>query len=396
EQITVGAAENHDYVRHELTAMNGKNVTDRTWTSLGYDTRPDAKLWGANLAEQFGYALEKDPKVIYLTGWNEWIAGRFSEWQGVENAFPDEFNDIASRDIEPSRGELKDHYYYQTVNFIRQYKGVRAIPEPTFAKRIDITSDVSQWADVGPYYAAYIGNTGDREHYGYVGYNYSDSSGRNDIIGAQIARDGEYIYILVECADDITPCTDPLWMNVLLDTEAEGGWEGYDYVINKTAPKDSCTAVLERFTGDGYASEYVADVKMNLNGRYLQLAVRKSDLGISGNSFTLNFSVTDNVHDIGDSGTFSPGKKSVYSKFSGNILEFYTSGDVAPGGRFMYSYISTDENTGAIPEISSAAAPETSDDGGPRKGCGGSAAVTAAAAFAALGGAMCRKKNENE
>ncbi|MCQ2428599.1 MAG: hypothetical protein MJ137_09445, partial [Clostridia bacterium] len=47
EQITVGAAENHDYVRHELPAMNGKNVTARTWTSLGYDPRPDAQPPGA-------------------------------------------------------------------------------------------------------------------------------------------------------------------------------------------------------------------------------------------------------------------------------------------------------------------------------------------------------------
>ena len=52
-------------------------------------------------------------------------------------------------------------------------------------------------------------------------------------------------------------------------------------------------------------------------------------------SDTINFAWTDNVHDEGD-----------YSKFSGDILDFYTSGDVAPGGRFKYSFISTAENSG--------------------------------------------------
>ena len=32
-------------------------------------------------------------------------------------------------------------------------------------------------------------------------------------------------------------------------------------------------------------------------------------------------------------------------------MDFYFSGDVAPGGRFKYSYISSDENTGELPVI---------------------------------------------
>ena len=66
--------------------------------------------------------------------------------------------------------------------------------------------------------------------------------------------------------------------------------------------------------------------------------IKKSDLGISGDDFTINFSWTDNVHDKGD-----------YQKFSGDIMDFYISGDVAPGGRFKYSYISTTENSGNKP-----------------------------------------------
>ena len=93
--------------------------------------------------------------MIFVTGWNEWYVTRREEWNGVPNGMMDEFNDEYSRDIEPSTGDLKDHYYYQLVNFVRQYKGCRPIPTPSAATTIDITQSDAQWAAVEPYYAAY-------------------------------------------------------------------------------------------------------------------------------------------------------------------------------------------------------------------------------------------------
>ena len=104
---------------------------------------------------------------------------------------------------------------------------------------------------------------------GYIGTHYSDYSGRNDIIGAQLARDGEYLYFHVECASDITPYTDPLWMNLYIDCNGQNaGWNTFDYVVNKSAASAD-TVVLERFTGDGYASEKVADCAYTVDGRYM-------------------------------------------------------------------------------------------------------------------------------
>ena len=337
EQITVGISMNHDYKLGMLAAMNGKNIMGRSYTSEGYHTEENAKLYGYNFAEQFEYALAVDPKVVFVTGWNEWRVGRYETWPegsdaAVENAFPDQFNDEFSRDIEPSKGDLKDHYYYQLVNYVRRYKGCEPIPTPSKAVTIDIKAGQEQWKNVLPYYAAYIGNTDDRDAKGYGDTVYTETSGRNDIIGAQIARDGEYIYFNVECFEDITPYTDPLWMTLYIDCDQSNqGWETFDYVINKSAAgKD--TVVLEKFTS-GYASERVADCEYTVDGRYMTVKVKKADLGISGNDFTVNFAWTDNVHDEGD-----------YTKFSGDILDFYISGDVAPGARFKYSYISTEEN----------------------------------------------------
>ena len=343
EQMTVGVAVNHNYVTHEITAMNGQNVMGRSYTSTYPDRYekegPSASLWGYQFSEQFDYALEKDPKVLFVTGWNEWHAWRQPDpWGGanskVNNARVDQFDNEFSRDLEPTKGELKDHYYYLFVNYARRYKGVNPIPEPSVMATIDLGAGQAQWKDVAPYYEAYANNTGDRKSSGYGNHKYTETSGRNDLIGAQVARDDEYVYFNVECAENITPYTDSLWMTLYIDSDQQNqGWETFEYVINKSAASAD-TVVLEKFSGNGYESAKVADCAYTVDGRYMTVKVAKSDLGLSGNDFTINFSWTDNVHDEGD-----------YSKFSGDIMDFYISGDVAPGARFKYSYVSTQQNS---------------------------------------------------
>ena len=339
EQTTVGVAVNHSYVTHDCTAMNkGEDIIGRSYTSDFKDRfikeGDNATLMGYCFSEQFNYALELDPQVIFITGWNEWTAGRHENWGGVENAFPDQFNNEYSRDLEMSKGELQDHYYYLLVNYVRRYKGVNPIPTPSLAQTIDLTKGADQWNTAEPYYAAYIGNTDDRDAAGYGNLHYTETSGRNDIIGARVARDADTVWFYVECNENITPYTDSLWMNLYIDSNQENkGWETFDFIVNKSAASAE-TLVLERFTGNGYDTEKVADVKYKLDGKTLVVEIPKSALGLEGNDYTINFAWTDNVHDEGD-----------YSKFSGDILDFYLSGDVAPGARFKFSYISTGENT---------------------------------------------------
>ena len=339
EQTTVGVAVNHSYITHECTAMNrGEEIIGRSFTS-DYKDRfvkegASATLMGYCFTEQMNYALEQDPQVLFITGWNEWTAGRHESWGGVENAFPDQFNNEYSRDLEMTKGDLKDHYYYLLVNSIRRYKGVNPIPTPSLGQTIDLGAGADQWATAEPYYAAYIGNTSDRDAQGYGSLHYTETSGRNDIIGARVARDAETVWFYVECNEAITPYTDALWMTLYIDSNQENhGWETFDFVVNKSAASAE-TLVLERFTGNGYDTEKVADVRYRVNGKTMMVEIPKSALGLSGNDYTINFSWTDNVHDEGD-----------YSKFSGDILDFYLSGDVAPGARFKFSYISTHENT---------------------------------------------------
>ncbi len=418
EQIAVGTAMNYNYKDRHLTAMSLDYVAGRSYTS-DYPDRyevegSEASKWGYNFAEQWEYALENDPRVVFVTGWNEFRVGREKKFpanveQTDENAisaFVDQFNNEFSRDIEPTKGELKDHYYYQLVNYSRQFKGARAIPTPSVSATIDLSAGQDQWASVEPYYAAYIGNTEDRDADGYGSLHYTETSGRNDIIGAQIARDNEYVYFHVECAEDITPYTDNLWMTLYLDTDQEKqGWETFEYVINKSAASAD-TVVLEKFIGEGYNSEKVADCAYKVDGRYMTVKVAKSDLGLAGNDYTINFSWTDNVHDEGDD-----------TKFSGDIMDFYISGDVAPGARFKYSYISTAENAGndtneteemtqapetnqpaetdpATNDIETETLPEDEDED---KGCKSSVSATIGAAviISAVAVVALKKRKEN-
>ncbi len=170
EQMTVAVAANYNYKTQSGTAMNGEYVTGRSYSSV-YPDRYDkegaeASKYGYYFSEQFDYALEKDPDVVFITGWNEWTAGRHQNWSGVNNAFPDQFINEFSRDIEPTKGALKDHYYYLLVNYVRKYKGCNPIPVPSVKKTIDLAAGTEQWANVEPYYAAYIGNTEDRNRQG--------------------------------------------------------------------------------------------------------------------------------------------------------------------------------------------------------------------------------------
>ncbi len=419
EQMTVGIAQNHDYKHHLLAAMSGNNITGRSYTT-DYENRFDvegaeASKWGYNFAQQWEYALEVDPRVVFVTGWNEWTAGRFEVWPedvgnpaAVENAFPDQYIDEFSRDIEPTKGALQDHYYYQLVNFVRKYKGVRPIPTPTASATIDLNGSVDQWSQVGPYYAAYIGNTDDRDSVAYGDLRYTEYSGRNDIIGSRVARDADNVYFYVECNEDITPYTDPLWMVLYIDSDQQNqGWETFDYVLNKAAPTET-KATLERFTGNGYETETVGEVDYTVNGKYMQVKVPKSMLNISGYDFTVNFTWTDNVHDEDDAGEHG-NTEYKYTRFSGDIMDFYISGDVAPGGRFKFSYISTTENAMGEPaettpadaettpaDAETAEAPtdptETETESG-TNGCGSTLAMGIAALLPAMAAAVLKKKD---
>ena len=336
EQITVGTAINHNFERGIIAPMSyGENIIGRTWTSRGYDTRENAILYGACLAEQWENAIAVDPKIVFVTAWNEWVAMRIDNWpaspEQYQNCFVDQYNAEYSRDCEPSAGILKDHYYYQLTDYIRQFKGTNPIEKATWEKLIDVSGGYGQWDNVGPVYNDYFGLP-DRDALGYKDpttgkrFHYTNDSGRNDIYDAKVARDYENVYFMVRTVEDLTPYTDAYWMRLYLDMgEVDQNWENYEFILNKQNPKNENTATLERFTGNGFETEVVGEVTYSVKGNVLTVCIPKTMLGIPAEQldFQFGFKWTDNTLEDGD------------------IMQWYLNGDVAPVGRFNYCYTTT-------------------------------------------------------
>ncbi|MBR5280800.1 MAG: hypothetical protein IKU26_07545 [Clostridia bacterium] len=289
----------------------------------------DAFVYGLNFQQQWDRVLEQDPDFVFVTGWNEFVAQRRLEWQGTEGGFPDNFDDAFSRDIEPTKGILKDHFYYQLVNNIRKFKGVSKLETSgSVQKTMDITASGDQWADIDLSYDYYTGCTRERKCAGYVGIEYDYNTMRNEIVTAKVAYDQEYIYFMAETKEDLTPSSDPAWMRLLLDTDPTGvspNWEGFEYIINRVSPNGD-EAVIEKSVG-GWNFEQVGTAKFSVSGKMLQIAVPRRAVGLAGeNDVKFSFKWADN--------TVTPED----GVDSGDILDFYRYGSVVPGGRFAFVF----------------------------------------------------------
>ncbi|MCQ2429966.1 MAG: hypothetical protein MJ192_06525 [Clostridia bacterium] len=337
EQMTVGTAVNHDYVKHKISGMSKDNIIGRTWTTRGYDSRENALYYGACLAQQWENAIAVDPQIVFVTGWNEWVAMKIDYWAaGYNNVFVDQYNDEFSRDCEPSAGKMRDYYYYQLASYIRKYKGCDTIKAASEEKLIDVNGGFGQWDNVGPVYTDYFGLP-DRDFDGYKNpetnkkYHYTNTTGRNDIYDCKVARDYENLYFMVRTVNDLTDRTDDEWMHLYISVgeETSENWEHYEYVVNKTAP-DSDKAYLDKFTGDGYMTKSVCKLDYKVTGNVLVICIPKTALGIAADcyDFSFDFKWTDNT---GVDGNLEGSEE-------GEIMQWYLNGDVAPVGRFNYRY----------------------------------------------------------
>ncbi len=319
EQMPVGVAQNWN-ATWGLTAMNAPNTFGRSYTrQFGQITGEGAVNYGYNFQEQWERALQVDPQFVFVTGWNEWIAGRFEMWQQQPNAFPDEFSQEKSRDIEPMKGGHGDAYYYQMAANIRRYKGVGRPEPPSQPLTVTVDGAVDEWKDVKPVYETPPGNTLHRNHPGWQGEHFTNTTGRNDFVSTRVARDTENLYFLVETAGNMTSSSDPGWMWLFIDTDRNRatGWEGYDYMLNRVAPSGETTTV-ERST-DGWNWTKSGEATFKVSGKQMEIRIPRNILSL-GNKVNIEFKWADNLQEAGD------------------IMDFYLSGDVAPAGRFNFVY----------------------------------------------------------
>ncbi len=285
----------------------------------------------------------EDPFVLMITGWNEWIAGCFSDGpnQPFCNStssyrYVDNFNAEFSRDAEPMRNQdgygFGDNYYYQMVDYIRQYKGISATPAADHQSTVDIY-DLSTWEDIG---LSYMDSLEDVEHRNTISYDadfrYINNTGRNDLEYAKVSQDDHNLYFLVKCANDIIIDDGGNWMNLYLniDGDATNGWAGFDYLLNRD--RDSFAVTVDRISGETMEIETVGGAYYAVQGQYMTIRLSKSLLGLSGKVESMTFKWADNSVDPSVEGIKDP-------------MAFMDLGDAAPDNRFAYSYICTEYST---------------------------------------------------
>lgn len=273
-------------------------------------------VYGYNFQEQWDYALQQDVNFIFITGWNEWIAGRWPSTDGnpEHSYFCDQASPEYSRDIEPTRmAGLNDNYYMQMVANIRRYKGIE--PQPQSSDTISI-KNFSDWKNVLPVYTDYIDDAKPRYHPGAQSKPaviYTNCTGRNDLYKMKVARNTHDLFFYAETTENITGERTENWMQLYIDIDrnVKTGWQGYDYRIiegNKIQIWDNKKWVT------------ISKTTFMVDKNKLMITVPFQILRIENQPINIEFKWCDNMQNYNDP------------------LEWYINGDAAPGGRFNYIY----------------------------------------------------------
>ena len=311
--------------------------------SMAYGQPSDSEFEtekGIRFIEQWERAIEADPQFVLVTQWNEWIAQRFitgedggSQQQGNhytkngESYFVDVYTAEYSRDIAPMKNTdgkgYGDNYYYLLANYVRLFKGAREIP----TYKTSSTVDINNFATINQAEAIFYDDLYDtlhRDHPTSVGASKKrlvDDSGRNDFEEVRVASDDNNVYFYIKTVEDITAPEGTNWMNILINSDSDytTGWHGYDYVVNRSV--NGNTTSIDSYGADGtYAFTSAGSGSINYSGKEMVVSVPKSVINVSGNKFTIDFKIADNIPE------------------EDYIMYFIDKGDVAPNNRFNYRY----------------------------------------------------------
>lgn len=320
EMINLGMAINDNYQDRSKNygVFSDPYTKGRSYSeAFGDDYREAALHEGYFAREQISRVLEEDPWYVMVSEWNEYTTARSKDhFDGkYPNAFIDMLDDNKSRDIEPSKGILKDDYYNMLVDFVRKYKGVRPAPVASEAVTIDITGGLSQWDSVGPEFINHYGGY-ERDSDGWLKYNGNGEAWHyttevvNYILRSKVARDDDNFYFYAKCGNDIT-LKDAASMNLYINADRNyaTGWEGYDLLISGNS--------VSRFADGAYTLTEIGTAEYKVDGDVIQFKVPKA---LVGDVAELEFKWTDNI------------------KPDGDLMLFYTEGNAAPVGRFNYLY----------------------------------------------------------
>ncbi|MBE7056910.1 MAG: hypothetical protein E7388_05680 [Ruminococcaceae bacterium] len=314
EMCTVGVAQN---CREGLivTHFNEGNTFGRSYTYKDKFAKltEDSHLYGYNFQEQWDYAREIDPDFVFITGWNEWTMGKWTDESYIRDgsgqiAFVDHFDREHSRDIEPDIDGYLDTYYLQMAANIRRFKGLKHVEIPNTPVTVN-DGDFEAWRNILPDYVAHVGSEANRDFKGLGGYHYINKSGRNNITNARVAYDKDNLYFYAETYRPLNLSGDHV-MELLIDSDRNKatGWEGYDYLVSG--------GKIYEFTAEG--KKEISEVKTFYNYDKMYVVIPRSMVG-QDKEINLEFKWSDNI------------------EFN-DVMNFYKDGDCAPFGRFNYIY----------------------------------------------------------
>lgn len=336
EQVAVGVAS------HPIGENIGRSYANKTHVALDKTDMTTTYDQGIQFQEQWDQALKIDPPMVFITGWNEWVAqrqgaseGQVEGQKGVVNLaghpmqkvgdpfFVDLYNAEFSRDVDMMKGGYTDNYYLQMVANIRKFKGARPVPVAGREQTIAIDGDFAPWRDVWPEFRDSIGDTMHRDFDGWGDNHYTNATGRNDITTAKVARDAQNVTFYARTNAPLTPRTDARWMMLFInaDQNAKTGWHGYDLRVG--AANDALSpASVERWVNGSWKK--VAGAKLAYAGNELELSLPRSLFARNaatapGTPLAFDFKWVDNAD-------------------PDDISDWFLSGDCAPERRFNYRY----------------------------------------------------------
>lgn len=244
----------HPTCRFGDSAMYGeKGNRGRAFHDGANDPAPGAWVRGGNFAEQFEHAIKTDPDIVLVTGWNEWIMGRWKGRPGRPILFVDCANGEYSRDLEMMRGGYFDNYFLQLVAFVRRYKGTD--PYTVNPKRQDLVYDGFADGDFA------------REAKGY-GTTYTNRTQRNVPLTIAVRHDETNVTFTVKTKKAIT------------GSAAEGTWLSFFLEIPAEKPT--------------YTTIGPADGESRISGDTYTLTVRREKIGLPASGpFELRFKFAD-------------------------------------------------------------------------------------------------------
>ena len=299
ETMSVSVAQHPQIKMGDSVLYGEKSNRGRGYHNGENDLDPEAYKHGYNFAEQWEWALKIDPRIVLVTGWNEWVAGRWNGKPERPIMFVDCANYEYSRDIEMMRGGYFDNYLMQLADYVRRFKGVEE--NKTFEDH-----------ELAEYYNFSDGDfSRNCEGSGTVYTNYTQ---RNAINKIDIVSDNEYLTFTIHTKGEIDENRDGTWMKIYINT---GKGVNYDFVLNNTPCANGETTLAK--IDEKFNATDIARAKYTVCGNKLEIKVKKEALGLSSD-FDIWFKVADSREEIC------------------SFEDFYINGDVAPLGRWNYVY----------------------------------------------------------